>query len=347
MDNTDKKVLEAYQNIIREGKKKKLTTPEKHQLKIAIDTVKNPAKGMFLGGPSAKEAESILKKFGYSDKEIKKLKENLDPNERIQNIYESTIIEPMIDEKRSRVRGKKTPWRALKKRLKRLKGRFKRKKSKKTKEAFNSQYFNKKGKRIRDKFKKLLKRIMKEDAALDIEPRMLALAQHLGIKDKRDIPDEIEQNSWGGYDAEGGEYEVLTDDEADQRARDYIEESVWAFNTWFLENHIDVEDANRYFGFEDSYYDEDEEEEIEIGDADEVFYMGMGMDLTEYIEQEQQKAEGGNDTLASLVNASSGMDNFVDEAISADGRGHFLNTYDGEEHEEEVDGSWYYIYRTN
>lgn len=263
--------------------------------------------------------------------------------DKVQEAYEKTIIEP-LNEKRSRVRGKKTPWRALKKRLKRLKGRFKRKKAKKTKEAFNAQYFKKKGKRIRDRFKKLLKKIMKE--SVDNDPRILALAQHLGIA-KEDIKDEIEVPSWGGFEAEGGEYEVLTDDEADDRVKDYIEESVWAFNTWFIESFIDVEDANRYFGFEDSYYDEDEEEEVEIGDDDEVFYMGMGMDLTEYIEQQQQQAEGGNDELVSLINASGGMDNFIRDAITSDGRGHFISGYDGEEHEEMVDGSWYYIYRTN
>jgi len=51
------------------------SVPDKHQKKIAIDTVKNPMKGALLGGPSAKEAEEILrKKFGYSDAQIKKLK---------------------------------------------------------------------------------------------------------------------------------------------------------------------------------------------------------------------------------------------------------------------------------
>jgi len=30
-----------------------------------------------------------------------------------------------------------------------------------------------------------------------------------------------------------------------------------------------------------------------------------------------------------------------------DGRGHALGHYDGEEHEEKINGEWYYIYRTN
>jgi len=52
----------------------KAGTPEHKQHQIAVDTVKNPAKGL-LGGPSATEAEKILRtKFKYSDAEIKKLK---------------------------------------------------------------------------------------------------------------------------------------------------------------------------------------------------------------------------------------------------------------------------------
>lgn len=47
---------------------------DKHQKKIAIDTVKNPMKGKLLGGMSEKEAINILKtKFGYTDTQIKKL----------------------------------------------------------------------------------------------------------------------------------------------------------------------------------------------------------------------------------------------------------------------------------
>tara|TARA_B110000046_G_scaffold51231_1_gene57119 strand:- start:815 stop:2230 length:1416 start_codon:yes stop_codon:yes gene_type:complete len=53
-----------------------------HQLKIAIDTVKNPLKGKFLGGPSAKEAEKTLRtKYKYTDKMIAKLKEETELDE--------------------------------------------------------------------------------------------------------------------------------------------------------------------------------------------------------------------------------------------------------------------------
>jgi hypothetical protein len=49
--------------------------PEDHQLKILKDTVKNPMKGKFLGGPSAEEAEKTLReKFHFTDKQITTLK---------------------------------------------------------------------------------------------------------------------------------------------------------------------------------------------------------------------------------------------------------------------------------
>lgn len=49
-----------------------------HQHRIARDTVKNPLKGKFLGGPSAEEAENTLRtKYKYTDKQIAKLKEEV------------------------------------------------------------------------------------------------------------------------------------------------------------------------------------------------------------------------------------------------------------------------------
>lgn len=51
-------------------------TADYHQHKIAVDTIKTPMKGVFLGGPTAKEAEQILKtKFGYVQSDIDRLKE--------------------------------------------------------------------------------------------------------------------------------------------------------------------------------------------------------------------------------------------------------------------------------
>lgn len=51
-----------------------------HEHAIAKDTVKNPLKGLFLGGPNANQAEATLRgKFGYNDDEISKLKGGGDP----------------------------------------------------------------------------------------------------------------------------------------------------------------------------------------------------------------------------------------------------------------------------
>jgi hypothetical protein len=46
----------------------------KHELRIAVDTVRNPLKGVFLGGPTADQAEKILRHYGYSDADIAKLR---------------------------------------------------------------------------------------------------------------------------------------------------------------------------------------------------------------------------------------------------------------------------------
>jgi len=49
-------------------------TPDWYQYRICIDTVKNPLKGYFLGGPTQEEAIDIIKsKFGFTNKDIKKL----------------------------------------------------------------------------------------------------------------------------------------------------------------------------------------------------------------------------------------------------------------------------------
>ena len=64
------------------------------------------------------------------------------------------------------------------------------------------------------------------------------LAEHLDC----DI-EEIEQ----GYDDStfehgNAEYLLLTDSEADERAKDYIKDSIWAFSSWFLASHTDLDE---------------------------------------------------------------------------------------------------------
>lgn len=128
-------------------------------------------------------------------------------------------------------------------------------------------------------------------------------------------PSELGLSQWDRYGLEvystggtyGREYAVGTDDEAEQAARDYIENTLWAFNADFLAGQTDL--------------------------PVEVFTALQG------------KYEDSNDTLRTLIERSDdGLDGFVDEAISADGRGHFLSGYDGRENEIEVGGKTFYVY---
>jgi len=110
------------------------------------------------------------------------------------------------------------------------------------------------------------------------------------------------------YD-EDGDYLVLTDDEADEMCKERILDSLWAFNSWFLASETGI---------------------------DEAVFSAI---------QDNGKCESNNDAILSCIDDE---DSFVDAAISADGRGHFLSGYDGKEDEVQVgDFGTFYIYRTN
>lgn len=110
-------------------------------------------------------------------------------------------------------------------------------------------------------------------------------------------------------DVEGyidNDYLVYTDEEADEAVREYIEETVWAFSPTFLQAHITGVDSEAISAVQDNL------------------------------------SEGANDVLKAMIND---FDHFVDDALSSDGRAHFLSTYDGEETTIQVDRTVYYIYR--
>ena len=70
------------------------------------------------------------------------------------------------------------------------------------------------------------------------ENKLTTLAEHIDCE-----ADEIKQ----GYDDStfelgNKEYLVLTDEEADERAKEYIEDSIWAFNSWFLASHTGLDE---------------------------------------------------------------------------------------------------------
>ena len=98
------------------------------------------------------------------------------------------------------------------------------------------------------------------------------------------------------------EYLILTDEEADQVAEDYIKDSVWAFNPSFLASHTGIDE--------------------------------------EIFEMLQDKCESSNEV---ITNSIKDMEEFIADAIGADGRGHFISSYDGEE--EELND--FFVYRMN
>lgn len=143
--------------------------------------------------------------------------------------------------------------------------------------------------------------------------RVFALAECLGLED-----DEIEAVKLSDFEPQDGsylsldkqEYLVLLDKEADEHCKEEIMQSLWAFNPNFL-----------------------------------VMGMGLEVEAEEMIRFfANKKCEDANEVFAKMLKDE---DEFVNKAIEADGRGHFLSKYDGAEHEVIVDDVLFFIYRIN
>jgi len=143
----------------------------------------------------------------------------------------------------------------------------------------------------------------------DWSDRQIALAEYLidsGEFDLQELLDGILSST--AYDETfsvgNREYKVLTDEEADTEVYERIEQDVWAFRPEFIIAHSKLPSA-----------------------ASEM--------VASY---QESKSEDANEVLKALIED---FQAFVDDAVRADGRGHFINNYDGEENE------WgnFYIYR--
>ena len=132
------------------------------------------------------------------------------------------------------------------------------------------------------------------------KPRIHAIASATGCTIE-EACEYFEKEDWVAY----------TDEEADDACKDYIEDSLWAFNASFI--------------IENSCLPWEAEEMIQSF--------------------QEKKCEGANDTIKAIIGDD--IDDFVSAAISADGRGHFLNPYDGVEYEEQTGDTVYYVYRRN
>ena len=124
------------------------------------------------------------------------------------------------------------------------------------------------------------------------------------------------EKQWDSFCAYGYEYLVLTDEEADKAAKEYILETLWAFNPRFVVMHT-------------KFYMESSIE------ADEAFEEALK-------EMQGKLCEDANPIIRALI---VNIDEFVENAIQADGRSHFLSSYDGKEIE--LNNGKYYAYRIN
>lgn len=108
---------------------------------------------------------------------------------------------------------------------------------------------------------------------------------------------------------DGSEYLVLTDEEADEQAITEIKNNLWAFVPKFIIEHITNVEYTK--------------------------------SLEDAISQMQANlCEEANDIIAAMVDD---VEEFCDDAIAADDRGHFIAWYDGKEIETEN----FFIYRIN
>ncbi len=142
-------------------------------------------------------------------------------------------------------------------------------------------------------------------------PKVDALAEYLECK-----PDDLEQASHDKNLFEFGmeSYLVLTDEEANEYAQQYILDSLWAFNADFI--------------LPRSRIDADDEDEV-----------------LEALKKMQDKlCESANPLIRALLEDEK---QFISDALDADGRGHFLSGYDGSEQEVSDAEETFYIYRQN
>jgi len=98
------------------------------------------------------------------------------------------------------------------------------------------------------------------------------------------------------YETSEGEFAIGTEAQANKAAREYILDSLWAFNSSFIGK-----------------------------------FAKLSASETKTIKTMQREMSEGANPLIRRIIGEKNLDYFVREAIRADGRGHFLSPYDGRE----------------
>ena len=146
----------------------------------------------------------------------------------------------------------------------------------------------------------------------DNEPIMQAVAQAIGCECEEVREEKYDSYGLRVFSAYGLEYAIGSDEEAQEACKEYIKQSLWAFNASFIIDHSKLE------------YSSDVEKCIK--------------------EMQGKLCESANDLVKALIED---LDEFIEDAIGADGRGSFLSPYDGNEEEINIDSKYFYAYRLN
>ena len=146
----------------------------------------------------------------------------------------------------------------------------------------------------------------------DYEDSVIALAIYLELNID-DIDDIENVNGDYTYTYNNDYYYCGTEDELFIAVKDYIEITIWAFNSSFLRNYGIL---------------------YELDYAEDILILL------------QDKCDIANDTILKLVDWENNADEITREAISSDGIGHFLNSYDGTTSEITVNNTDYIICRS-
>ena len=116
--------------------------------------------------------------------------------------------------------------------------------------------------------------------------RVVALSKHLSVSEQ-EANDLLTANC----------YRVLTDEEANKVASEYIKQTLFCYRPEFLAGYTGI---------------------------DACVFQILCMQLEE-----------GNEAIRKLIDFTEGIDGFIDHAIESDGRGAFINHWDFSEEEED------------
>lgn len=148
-----------------------------------------------------------------------------------------------------------------------------------------------------------------------------ALADHLGLLNNlegdclEDIATDTGHQHYGEgvvIECDGEEWAIYQfTSEAEAAAKEDISQLLWAFNASFLSSET-----------------------------------GINESVFEAIQANDQ-CEGNNDAILSTIKGTCGINDFIESAISCDGMGHFLSSYDGNEVDLSFGEDTYIAFRIN